>query len=317
MYFLEDPARWWFGMSQPPSGPTGSSSSPGSAPGTATSSSPPPGRSKGKLATAVAVVVIVCVVVGLLFSGVVPGFHLSSSSSSAKSPPSYAVTFSESGLPSSTTWSVTFNGSLKTSATSSIAFTSPNGTWPFTVGTVTSYSASPASGHVTVSGVPATQDVSFTSGSSVPIGTAFAFGNPVASTCHSGYTYATNGCSAGDYTYQLTIESSSVHFNDVLFEIRTSAGAIYTLPAGTGGFSIINITGQLAAQSSAIATGAPMNMTTTWTAYGPGISGSSSLTNIFSILLDMGTNSPSGEGLALVAFGTNGYLGTTSPLPLP
>ncbi len=75
----------------------------------------------------------------------------------------YTVTFTESGLPSGASWSVTFNGSSLSSTTASIAFTSPNGTWPFTVGAVSGYTSSPASGNVQVSGAAASQAISFTS----------------------------------------------------------------------------------------------------------------------------------------------------------
>ena len=78
-------------------------------------------------------------------------------------PGSYSVTFSESGLPSGTSWSVTFNGTTSSSTTTSLGFTSGNGTWPFSVGAVTGYTASPSSGHVTVAGGPTTQGIQFTS----------------------------------------------------------------------------------------------------------------------------------------------------------
>jgi len=66
--------------------------------------------------------------------------------------PTYNVTFTESGLASGVSWSVTFNGSQKSSSTARIAFSIKNGTYGFTVGTVTGYVASPTSGGVQVSG---------------------------------------------------------------------------------------------------------------------------------------------------------------------
>ncbi|MGP8136136.1 MAG: YncE family protein [Thermoplasmata archaeon] len=76
-------------------------------------------------------------------------------------PAHYPVTFSESGLPSGTSWSVTFNSTLGSSITSSIGFTALDGSYTFTVGTVPGYNAAPASGPLTVSGGPATQAVVF------------------------------------------------------------------------------------------------------------------------------------------------------------
>lgn len=81
---------------------------------------------------------------------------------SAGPTPTYAVTFQETGLPQSTPWSVTFNGTPGTSTTPQIGFTSVNGTYSFSVGAVSGFTATPPSGMVTVDGVAATQDITFT-----------------------------------------------------------------------------------------------------------------------------------------------------------
>lgn len=73
----------------------------------------------------------------------------------------YAVTFTETGLSSGTSWSVTLNGATKSSTTSTITFTEPNGTYGYTVGTVPGYTASPSSGSVTVNGASAAVTVKF------------------------------------------------------------------------------------------------------------------------------------------------------------
>ena len=52
------------------------------------------------------------------------------------SPVSYSVTFTESGLPTSTIWSVTLAGTLLSSSTSTIAFAEPNGTYGYGLGAV-------------------------------------------------------------------------------------------------------------------------------------------------------------------------------------
>ncbi len=76
--------------------------------------------------------------------------------------PTYDVTFSESGLASGTSWSVTFNGTPQSSTTTSIVFVSPNGTYSYTIGTVTGYTiTSPSSGSVPVDGAAQTVDVTF------------------------------------------------------------------------------------------------------------------------------------------------------------
>ncbi|MFZ1023086.1 MAG: PQQ-binding-like beta-propeller repeat protein [Thermoplasmata archaeon] len=78
----------------------------------------------------------------------------------------YSVTFTESGLPSSTSWTVTLNGSPESSTTTTIVFMEPNGLYPFTVTPVAGFLAAPGSGDVTVNGMAAGQSVTFTASSS-------------------------------------------------------------------------------------------------------------------------------------------------------
>lgn len=75
---------------------------------------------------------------------------------------SYSVTFEESGLADGTSWSVTLDASTGDSTTPTIAFTEPNGSYPFTVGSVSGYSADPASGLVVVNGADVGVPIAFT-----------------------------------------------------------------------------------------------------------------------------------------------------------
>ena len=77
---------------------------------------------------------------------------------------SYPVTFTESGLASGTSWSVTFNAVPASSTTAMIVFTTvASGTYTYTSGVVSNYTASPASGSVVVNGTAANQAIMFTS----------------------------------------------------------------------------------------------------------------------------------------------------------
>ncbi|MGC2359218.1 MAG: alkaline phosphatase family protein [Thermoplasmata archaeon] len=67
-------------------------------------------------------------------------------------PTTYPVTFTETGLPSGSMWSVTLHGVLESSTDVSIAFTEPNGTYDYTVPTVSGFVVSPGSGSVSVAG---------------------------------------------------------------------------------------------------------------------------------------------------------------------
>jgi YVTN family beta-propeller protein len=66
--------------------------------------------------------------------------------------PAYTATFSESGLPNGTSWSVDLNGSTEVSTSSSIVFVVVNGTESFTVGSVTGFTPTPASGDIDIEG---------------------------------------------------------------------------------------------------------------------------------------------------------------------
>lgn len=64
----------------------------------------------------------------------------------------YKLGFQESGLPSSTLWSVTLEGVAENSTASLISFAETNGTYSYTVGNVPGYKPSPSAGDVTISG---------------------------------------------------------------------------------------------------------------------------------------------------------------------
>jgi hypothetical protein len=75
---------------------------------------------------------------------------------------SYPVTFSESGLPSGTSWTAILNGSMNSSSTSTIGFLEPNGTYTWTLGTVSGWTTTDFGGMVTVHGGGAVVDVNWT-----------------------------------------------------------------------------------------------------------------------------------------------------------
>ena len=76
-------------------------------------------------------------------------------------PVTYKVTFTETGLSSGTTWSVTLNGTTLSSTTNTIIFSMPNGTYSYTVSSVSGYTLSSSSGNITVKGSNYTQSIIF------------------------------------------------------------------------------------------------------------------------------------------------------------
>jgi len=139
-------------------------------------------------------------------------------------------------------------------------------------------------------------------------GVEFALGDPVPGTCPSAGTFATTGCLAGDFVYTIAIAGSVVTFGNVLFHIETLGGTVYVATGGEPGFSILNSTGVIATQYTA--PGGVMAMTSGWT-YSAGTNASTLLTSLYTILLDMGTLDPHGQGYSFVALGTGSFSGTT------
>ncbi len=72
------------------------------------------------------------------------------------------VKFTESGLPSGTSWSVTFNGVSSSSTTSTITFNEVTGkSYSYSIGTVYGYFSSPSSGSITVGTGGYTEGINF------------------------------------------------------------------------------------------------------------------------------------------------------------
>lgn len=73
----------------------------------------------------------------------------------------YNVTFTEQGLPSGTTWTVTLNRVEHGSTTPTISFAEPNGTYSFSVGTVAGYLVNLGAGSLAVNGSANQRSVTF------------------------------------------------------------------------------------------------------------------------------------------------------------
>ncbi len=68
----------------------------------------------------------------------------------AKGITTYQLNFTESGLPTGTSWSVSLNGTTQNSTASSIVFVEPKGNYTFVIPTVPTYHSSPSTGSVTL-----------------------------------------------------------------------------------------------------------------------------------------------------------------------
>ncbi len=110
----------------------------------------------------------------------------------------YTVTFSETGLPSGATWSVTLNGVQESSSTSDISFQEYNGSYSYSIGSSGIFNPSPSSGSVSVSGSNTGVSVGYTSQSCLVNAPNGYCGF---SACPSGYTCT--GSSSPVYIVQI------------------------------------------------------------------------------------------------------------------
>jgi len=154
---------------------------------------------------------------------------------------------------------------------------------------------------------------------SLPIGSAFAAGTASAPTPCTAVGAPMVGCiAAGDFVYVVTIAQSTVTFGSVLFEVKSPVGTFYRA-TGDGGFNILNVAGQTDAAYNLSASG-PLVVpgVLSWHYFaGTGVSQYTPLTTVYSIVVDMGSLSPSGQGDLFVAAGTGSYTGTTAGFVLP
>jgi YVTN family beta-propeller protein len=148
----------------------------------------------------------------------------------------YTVAFTESGLPSGELWSVALAGNKITSTTSTIAFTEPNQTYSFSVGTVAGYIAAPGSGTVVVSGSSVLISIAY---SPVPIGQYVV-------------EFDETGLPIG--------ENWSVTLDGVL-HYSTGTTIMFTENNGTFSFVVANLTGRTASPSHGSITIAGANVT--------------------------------------------------------
>jgi hypothetical protein len=143
-------------------------------------------------------------------------------------------------------------------------------------------------------------------------GPAFVMGNPIESRCAGNDTFPVNGCLGGDYSYMLTVEQSSFPFGDISFRVVNSSGSVI-IATGALGFSVTNLTSTVVAQSAVDA--GVMAMISGWT-YASGTSSSTPLTNIYGVVVDMGSVDPTGRGYGFVAVVMSPAMGENT-LPLP
>ncbi|MFZ0892764.1 MAG: hypothetical protein WB778_00845 [Thermoplasmata archaeon] len=166
--------------------------------------------------------------------------------------PSYNVTFTESGLSTGTSWSVTLSGSLLSSTTSMIVFNhEPNGSYSYTVGAVTGYTASPVSGTIVVNGGPTAQSIDFTTPGNYSL------------------TFTESGLPSGT-VWSVTVNGVSHQSNSASLVLQVANGSYTFVPNNVTGFTVFPVEGMVTVQGQGATEAVLYTATTT------GGSGSSS-----------------------------------------
>ncbi len=80
----------------------------------------------------------------------------------------YSLTFTERGLPASTSWSVTVRGAKESSTSTTIVFNEPNGTYAYTIGAETGYKSAGSPRPAKIVGAGESVAVTFTAKGSAP-----------------------------------------------------------------------------------------------------------------------------------------------------
>jgi archaeal type IV pilus assembly protein PilA len=147
---------------------------------------------------------------------------------------------------------------------------------------------------------------------STPIGSAFTAGSATPGQCTAAQHTAGICAATNNYIYTVAIASSTVTFSSVLFEVLQTSGS--AVSATGDGFSVLAANGTVVAHSGALTT---LAMTTTLTYPVTYVTATTSLSTLYTIIIDMGTANPSNLGYTFVVHGTGSFSGATNPVSLP
>jgi YVTN family beta-propeller protein len=147
--------------------------------------------------------------------------------------PAYTATFTESGLPSGTSWTVVLNGSTESSTATSIVFDVSNGTLPYTVDAPDGYTATPTSGSLVIDGASATKGIQFAATSVVTPETFPVTFTESGLTSGTSWTVELNGTPGSSATTNLVFQAPN---GSEPFLVEAVSG--YSVAPGTGSVTI-------------------------------------------------------------------------------
>jgi len=157
----------------------------------------------------------------------------------------WSVGFTESGLPSGTSWSVTLNQSTNSSILGTISFAVPNGTYSYLIQPVAGYRPTPENGSIVVNGTTVSLGISF-----VPFEARY----PV--------TFTESGLASG--TNWSVLLNGSMNYS-------TGTNVSFLEPNGTYAYQIGNLSGFTASPTNGtvVVAGTGASVTVTWSKIPP------------------------------------------------
>ncbi|MCI4324160.1 MAG: right-handed parallel beta-helix repeat-containing protein, partial [Thermoplasmata archaeon] len=214
-------------------------------------------------------------------------------------PPTYAIVFTQAGLPAGATWSVSLNGDLDTSSGSVIVYTVVNGSYAYTVTNSGTATPSSLTGTVVVNGAGQGVAESFSSpASATPPGTFAVVFTETGLASGASWTVSLNGVPQ-------TATGDAISFdekNGTFAYTVTSTGSVAPTPASGS----VTVTGS--AIGTAIAFGTSGSTTTTPAGTNTGIS-ATDLYAVIAVAIILGI-------LAAIGW-TRGRGGSSNPPPTP
>ena len=217
----------------------------------------------------------------------------------------YTVTFTATGLATGASWSVSMAGSTQTATTSTITFTESAGTYAYTIGAAAGYSATPASGSVTVVAASYSVTVAFTqSVYQLTVSAGGLAAGTVWSATVNGVTQSTSGTSLtfylanGTYTYSFAAVSG------------------YTLTGGSGSVTVSGTPSSVGATYSSTSTtpAATSSNLNTYFAIAIALAVIALVVALIAFLLG-GNKRPPSSGGSSSPEGATGPMGSTTPPP--
>ncbi|MHB1493355.1 MAG: ice-binding family protein [Thermoplasmataceae archaeon] len=144
---------------------------------------------------------------------------------------SYDVNFTETGLSTGTQWNVTLNNVSEISTSSVIVFSMTNGTYAYSIASISGFTSSPSTGNITVSGSKVNQAISFTALSPVLL-SPVNLGNAANFAILAETTVTNTGTSS--ITGNIGLSPAAASFFTGFSQTLSSSGQFSTSPYVTG-----------------------------------------------------------------------------------